>query len=659
MADQSGWRILPPTVAREQEQAANFPAIDRVRGPGATARMLAAQKEIGGDYGFLEETIGPIADEINAGVSAAGDWLRGRITPNQVDDARFGDLYNDYKRIVGAEQDAYREAHPVAAFGANVVGGLALGVPAAGNALAAAGARAAPVATNALAAVGQGAKSGAAFGAATGFAEGEGLTNRIETAATGGAVGAGIGAATPLVANLAQRVGGAVKRLTGLKGEAAETRAREMVTTALQQDGVDIAALAKNRKPLTVADLGPNTRALVGSASRQGGRGKEQIETFFENRTLGQYGRITDDVAGSTGMRGEDFSRTAADIAESRAVQAAENYGAARVATAPALSDNAQSILATPSGKSAVATARNMMANKRAPIRDADGNYTVEMLDQIQRAMRDASNRASGNRAGEMAANLSNLRDDFLREVPDELRTAMANYRSKSELIDSMQLGRDFLKGDAENLTGTMAGMTPQQKDMFRLGVARELRGKMGSKIDSGDISGMFQNPQIRERLATVFPSKRLFQDFMDSVKTERLMQTTRNEILKGSPTAPRMAADAEFGAGALGEFASDMTAGGGVGVGLTRAISNAALKGKDRYLQGVNEAVAGNIADLATNTNLPAVSQALRAPQGGLPQSYPVSPMTQPTGSSLAALAASGGQAATAPAGWTILPPQ
>lgn len=616
--------------------------------------MLQVQKEIGGDYGFLQETIGPVADEINAGVSAAADKLRGWLTPNPDDSASFGDLYNDYKTMVGTEQDAYRGAHPLAAFGANVLGAAATGMP---NALAG-GAVAAPVATNALAAAGQGLRAGALAGGMTGFAEGDGMTGRIEEAAKGAAIGGAIGGAVPLVANLAQRVVGAVKRVAGLKGDAAVQRAQEMVSEALKQDGIDLAAVAKSGKPLTVADLGPNARALVGSASRQGGKGKEQIEKFFEDRTLGQFGRISNDLANGTGMLGHEFAQAGADIAEKRAAQAGTDYATAYAAQPPLLSANAESILTTPAGESAVNTAARMMANKRKPIFDGD-TYTVEMLDQIQRAMRDASTKASGERASEMAANIDNLRGQFLSELPEELRGAMSNYRARTELIDAMNQGRDFLKGDVESLGSAMSGMTPQQSDMFRLGVARELRGKMGAKIDSGDVSGMFQNPQIRERLATIFPSKRLFQEFIEKVGTERTMQNTRNAILKGSQTAGRAAADAEFGSGALGEFASDMATGGGVTVGLTKAITNAALKGKDRYLQGVNEAVAGNVADLATNPNLSAVAQSLKGPTGTALQAYPVNPAAVPAGRGLAALAASGGQSAPATTTWTIVPPQ
>lgn len=611
--------------------------------------MLEGIEATGGGYGFGAEMI-PWSDEIGAGANALVDFLRGAATGNS---APIGDLYNEHVAISRADQDAWRDAHPVARVGANVLGGASTGAAAMiGNAL--------RVPTTFAGTVGQNALGGALYGGAAGSGEGEGLLNRAETGAVGAAVGGAVGAAVPAVAEGVRRLVNGVRYVKGLKGPEAEKRAYDMLTEALQKDGMSIADLGRvptNGKPLSIADLGPNTRDLIGSAARTGGEGKRLLDEFFDQRTLGQYGRISDDVAGGTGANGRDFARTAEDVAARRAAQAKPGYDAAYMQPAPTLSDGAAGILKTPDGKRALSTAARFMANRQRPMTDDAGNYTVEALDQIQRAMRDLSSRAKGARAGEQSANISALRDQFLAEVPDELRTVMAAYRSQSELLDAMTAGRQFLKGDAEALGTSVSKMTPQEADMFRLGVARELRGKMGTKIDSGDISGMFQNPQMRERLQSVFPSKRLFQDFMEKVQTERVMQETRNSILKGSQTASRMVSDDEFGAGALGEAAADVLTGGG-NVSLTRAAMGMAMRGKDRLLQGVNQEVARHTANVATQT-LPQAAQSLSRGGASVPVPYSPGYATPISKAAVAAVTAPiSGSVSSAPvAGWQIIP--
>lgn len=614
-------------------QPVNFPAIDKVRGEGGAARMIEGRQALGGEYGFMDEVL-PWSDEVGAAASAAVDFARAGLSGRFVDPR---DLYDEHAAILRAEQEAYRDAHPTAATAANVLGGMAA-LPAATALKGGQGLWETAKASG---------KASAMLGALWGSGEGEDITGRMEGGGWGAAIGGALGFGVPVLVNAGQRVLGAVQRLYGLKGAGAERRANEMMAEALARDGIkpgDLAGLAKSGKPLSVADLGANTRQLVGAAKRQGSEGRQILEDFFEQRALGQYGRLSEDLRKGIGVRGEQFADTAGDIVKRRGAAAAQGYAAAYAQPAPTLSEAAEKILATPDGRLALSNAKRMMENAQKPMKDAAGNYTVEALDQIQRAMRDRASRASGNRAAELSANLSNLRDRFMKEFPADLRQVMANYRSETELLDAMKAGREFFKGDAETMLGNLKTLTPQEQDMFRLGAVREIRGRIGSKIDSGDISGMFQNPQIRERIAAIFPSKRLFQEFVESTATERSMMMTRNAILKGSQTAERIVDDAGFSGGALGEFATDVVSGGANGVSVGRAVLNAAMRGKDRFISGVNEQVADQIAKTAVNPDLAAVGAQLGGP--GVPAvryPAPVTALAPARGMAAAAAAASG----------------
>lgn len=649
MAGTGGWVFLKDESVPADAQPVNFPAIDKVRGEGGAARMIESRHALGGEYGFQDE-VAPWSDEIGAGASAAVDYLRGGFK------VPLGDLYDEHVAILRAEQEAYRNAHPTAATAANVLGGFAA-LP--GSGAGAAALKGGQVLWETAKASG---KAGATLGAIWGSGEGEDLTGRVEGGGWGAAIGGAVGFGVPVLVNAGQRVLGAVQRLYGLKGAGAERRANEMLAEALARDGIkpgDLAGLAQPGKPLTVADLGANTRQLVGAAKRQGSEGRQVLEDFFESRALGQYGRISEDLRKGVGARGELFADTAGEIVKRRGDAAAQGYAAAYAQPAPKLSKGAEKILATPDGRLAMSNARRMMENAQKPMRDEAGNLTVEALDQIQRAMRDRANRASGERAAELAANLGNLRDRFMKEFPEDLRQVMANYRTETELLDAMKAGRDFFKGDAETLLPNLKALTPQEQDMFRLGAVREIRGKIGSKVDSGDASAMFQNPQTRERIAAIFPSKRMFQEFMEKTSTERNMMLTRNAILKGSQTAERMVDDAEFAGGALGEFAADVVRGGANGVGVGRAILNAAARGKDRFIAGVNEQVADQIAKAAVNPDLAAVGAQLGGP--GVPAVRYATPTAAlaPTRGAAVAAASTAGAVATPQmgGGWRLIP--
>lgn len=641
MADGS-WRIIPPNVP-QSAPGVNFPAIDAVRGAGGAARMLQGRNALGGQYGFRDEVLGPIADEVQAGVSATFDFARGRGK------VKWGDLYDEYMSIVKPEQQKYRDEHGTASTTANVIGGLAIG----------GGVKAGQTLWETVKGAG---KVGGALGGVIGAAEGEGITGRAEGAAWGMGVGALIGAGIPVITNLGQRLVGALGRLKGLKGPAATRRAEEMIARALERDGIDPATLINSQKPMTIADLGPNTRALVGAAQRQGGEGKKIIEEFLEDRATSQYGRVVDDVAKRTGVNPRDFAKTGADVAATRSAQAKAGYPAAYVKTPPALSPNASEILKTPTGKSAVSRATKIMADKRAAVTDADGRYTVQMLDQIQRQLRDTATSASRAGRGEFAGSVGTLRDEFLAELPDDLRGVMANYRTQSELLDALKAGREFLRGDADAIATTVSGMSPQQAEMFRLGVARELQTKMGAKGDGADVSLIFSNPQMRERLSAIFPSKRLFQDFMDSVADEKTMQATRNAILKGSRTGELVVANDEFSTEVLGEFANDMVSNGSVGVSAAKAVKNAAVQAGERYLQGVNEAVAREVGRFAVDPAMSRIGTRLSQP-GAAVAPYRLPTGAAPTSRGIAAAGASAftqqGVAPIVTGGWQILPPE
>jgi len=617
MAESSRLTIEPPSGAvsvRELIRGKKDSAMEQLYGPKYT-KFLQDKIDKGDFYGFQAETIGPVADELGAGVNALFDWGYGQFASDNP--PSLGDLYNERLKMYREAQDKYRSEHPVASIGANVLGGAAV-TPAAGASGAALGLGRAAL---------QGAKAGAVGGGIMGAAEGRGTTGRAESGAIGAGIGAGLGTAIPLVGTAISRIANGLKNIAGLKGEGALTRARQMLAEAMDRDGIslaDLQAKANSGKPITAADLGPNTRELISAAGRRSGPGMKQLESFLEDRTKGQFGRMETDLARESGQDPMALRATRDAAAAQRSAAAETGYPAAYANKAPTLSENAQAILETPAGRGAVREAMTFMQNNRSPVYDASGNYTVEMLDQIQRAMRDRASRAAGARSGERAANVGSLRNEFLNELPDDLKKVMADYRTQSEIIDAMDNGRKFIRQDAEDIAADFAKMSPDEKNMFRLGAARELRAKMGQVVDTGDASRLFQNENMRDRLREIFPDIESYKRFMQATVDERTMQQTANQMIGNSKTAARQVADEEFQQGTLGlgDAAIDALRGKGlVGTTLDWALKVGA-GAKDRVAHGLNARVGGELVDLGTRADLGDVATRLAAtsPRGGLP---------------------------------------
>lgn len=152
-----------------------------------TEQELAASGRVVGNataaaQGLLRG-VNPLMDDTNA--------FFGTIT-GQGEGNSFGERFLDNLRVQRGVNAAFDAQHPVASFGGQLTGGLALPVGKLGQA------------ANGLTRFGRGAGVGAGYGAAFGFGQGEDIQDRLRRAATGAAVGAAVGG--PLNAAIGARM---------------------------------------------------------------------------------------------------------------------------------------------------------------------------------------------------------------------------------------------------------------------------------------------------------------------------------------------------------------------------------------------------------------------------------------------------------------------
>ena len=119
---------------------------------------------------------------------------------------------------------------------------------------------------------------GAAFGAAYGFGASDDpnllSVNRLEDAAVGGAAGAVVAPAVAVAAKPLEAIAGNLKNIVAGPKVLGQNQARKLIKEALENDAQSVEeailyVLNKNAqgKPYTLADLGPNTQALLDAAN--------------------------------------------------------------------------------------------------------------------------------------------------------------------------------------------------------------------------------------------------------------------------------------------------------------------------------------------------------------------------------------------------------
>lgn len=238
------------------------------------------------------------------------------------------ETYDEALKDERAKVEAFREENPGAALAAELAGSFVTpGLGIAGGAL--------KTAANAgrLAKIAKGAKVGAGFGGAYGFASSEGgdgtlaeqAAERGKGALSGMAWGAGLGAGIPVVTGI---VGGAARKISDVASPAVarmtsgvEKAADKVMGSRMAESG-NTPQVFRNQleeakrvgtfygggksasvtdSPLGIVDLSPSMQKLAGSASRSSGEASARAESFIGTRQTG----VTPKNAEAAALAGE------------------------------------------------------------------------------------------------------------------------------------------------------------------------------------------------------------------------------------------------------------------------------------------------------------------------------------------------------------------
>ena len=507
---------------------------------------------------------------------------------------------------------AFAEENPSISAGAQIGGALMAGAPVA-NLL-----KAAPTL---LGRVAQGVGLGAGSGAAAGFLSGEGgAENRAEGALTGAAIGGILGGGIPATGALIRRGADAFKTL--FRTRPADEQANRLIAGAMRRDSLDPAAAtqkmgAAGGQPMAPADLGPNLQRLLGSAYRAPGQGRTVISEILDARGALRPQRLTEIVKRSFGAP-EDFYGTIDSLRAAQSAKAKPLYDALRQ-TDPASLNTPEmiEILNTPAGRSAITAAEQRAKNLREPFPQlvesvtdpATGETSLqvtkipnfEALDQVKRSLdniiEDSRDPISGRISSEVR-DLASVRGDLVSEMDRVTNKAYAEargvYAGPAQSQDALWLGRDLARGgaDLEPLLRQFNKLSDADKDMARLGVARQLAEMVSRGSETRNQALGFLSPQMRGRLEAIFPNRASYEALEDAVRRESQMVGTDRTVRSGSQTAERLNEDANQVAN-LGEIAQ---IGEAVASGSPMRIARAGLGAAARRAQGMDENVAKEV---------------------------------------------------------------
>lgn len=497
----------------------------------------------------------------------------------------------------------------------------------------------------------QGAVQGAGFNA---------LTGRDPTA------GAVYGAfANPALGAIGAAAGGAINKLAGI-AKSADTQAAMQYWNALINDGVkpdDAAALVGVHGNLPVNAGGANVRALAEKVANKPGAGSEILNQALEGQVTAAHSDIANAITHALGSNGDVHDLAARIIADRSAAAAPKFTAAFNYTPDETQTATIQNLINQPRGRAAVQTALTNLRDQAEASGQAfdpaklgiaigdDGHVTLQpnaptmpFLHSVKEGLDDNIEKLRDPTTGRLPntkepINLDNIRANLrntLTAASPDYADALNSWSGPSKVLDAMAVGRKALAKDSEVTAARVQAMDPTEKAGFQAGFARALMDKLnGTPEDLNAARKMLRTPMIRNRVAAAFDDPKAYQDFENLIEAKAAQAAQRNEVLKGSQTARRLAAQGHNWSGTAAEVAGHALAGNPVGAAAAigrGVIGHAAAQGTPDLDTA--------IANLLVNPDSAYVQKALQSARPGAVNRL-LAPAKQATGNALSLYAA------------------
>lgn len=388
-----------------------------------------------------------------------------------------------------------------------------------------------------------------------------------EAAPESGSVGAGlaVGAGSALAAH--PYLGAGILGAAGIKGTEMATRsarAGRRITSILEGSGgveglqkqLD-AFKAAGRTDVTLADLSDAARAQADFVATNNPEARDALAAIHHERQLGVPGRVRQDVVGlsptgAAAPRSEILSNKAAQAAFG---QSQEGFEGLRRAN-PTLADPATFVselgLDNPQAKPEMRPLRDAFAKIQAKYASAGAGAppppSFNTLQQMDRELQKQITTAFAEGDGELGKELKGVRqklfDIIEHQVGPQYRDAARRYRAFSQRQELLQAGLDFWSQpqQLEDIAARVHGMTPEELNVFRRGVA----GGLLTQIDAAKKGSNVARQLLKDseantaKLKVIFGNQATFQRFVSRLELENSLAKL-GDVIGNSATARRL----------------------------------------------------------------------------------------------------------------------
>jgi len=253
---------------------------------------------------------------------------------------------------------------------------------------------------------------------------------------------------------------------------------------------------------------------------------------------------LDDDLRGNAVYRAADYATL-----ESKAVADQMGEELARFGISPRAKDaNVREALGIPPERGAIHT------GPEGSVKPWEFLHRVKMeidreLGRLKRGQQDAV-------ANWTKADLTRLKNEFkglIDKHNPQYGKALAQYEGDSALLNAAQDGFDEAFDQAiphEQLTKALREMSPSEREMYRLGAARALAGKIEQGKKNRNLpDAIFSTPDMQRRMLAIWPDQASHLEFRRLLEAKRDQSEVRAALQGGSKTSKNLTQADEAGA--------------------------------------------------------------------------------------------------------------
>jgi hypothetical protein len=174
----------------------------------------------------------------------------------------------------------------------------------------------------------------------------------------------------------------------------------------------------------------------------------------------------------------------------------------------------------------------------------------VVLLDKAYKYIGGAANEAKLGGNGEKYRDLNSLRLQLRDSITGgnplhPYQRALDAYSGPSNSISALKEGQNIFNKEPDEIAVDMSGLSPSDREFYRLGAAGTIKKMLGKTGFSADESKKIIGSDYTQRqLRPLFDTQDQYDQFINSATAEGRMFGTKQKLIGGSQTAERLAED-------------------------------------------------------------------------------------------------------------------